>query len=516
MSDSVQKMALTGLDLVVIAVYFASLFLLGVWMSRRQTSEEVYFLGGRKMPWFLAGVSIIAGMLSTLTFLSTPGEFIGHGVGYFSELFSYFLVIPVVNGIIIPFLMRLPVSSVYDYLERRYGPSVRTLGAAIFVLMRLFWMGLIFYTVSFAVNSMTGWPVEWIITVVGIITVFYTSLGGLGAVIWSDFAQFVLLFGGALFIPCYVWYSTATGPLGWWETFSAAGRADVPVFSFDFTVRVTLVGMLLEGFLWNICTHSSDQIAVQRYLSTPSAAAAKRSVWVFSLCAIAMTGLLMVGGLALFYFYFHESGLPLADYQRTVAGSQGDKLMMRFIVQRLPSGVAGAMLAAIMASAMSCLSAGMNSVSTVVTTDFFERFLWRGRRPEGLNLAKLVAAMAGVACMGLGLLVAELMRAVDWNLVEMIQRINHLFVAPIGALFFSGIIFRRVGAAAAWLGFLCGVATAVVVSFSRQIFDMEHGIAFAWIMPAAFVVSLGVSFLTGFLFRRPTEAQLASMYRGSR
>ena len=127
-----------------------------MWMSRRQTSEEVYFLGGRKMPWFLAGVSIIAGMLSTLTFLSTPGEFIGHGVGYFSELLAYFLVIPVVNGIIIPFLMRLPVSSVYDYLERRYGPSVRALGAAIFVLMRLFWMGLIFYTVSFAVNGMTG------------------------------------------------------------------------------------------------------------------------------------------------------------------------------------------------------------------------------------------------------------------------------------------------------------------------------------------------------------------------
>ena len=117
--------------------------------------------------------------------------------------------------------------------------------------------------------------------------------------------------------------------------------------------------------------------------------------------------------------------------------------------------------------------------------------------------------------MGLGLLVSELMRAVDWNLVEMIQRINHLFVAPIGALFFAGIIFRRVGAAAAWLGFVSGVVTAFVVSFSKQIFDMERGIAFAWIMPAAFVVSLSVSFLTGFLFRPPTDEQLASMYRGS-
>jgi uncharacterized sodium:solute symporter family permease YidK len=118
--------------------------------------------------------------------------------------------------------------------------------------------------------------------------------------------------------------------------------------------------------------------------------------------------------------------------------------------------------------------------------------------------------------MGLGLLVAEVMRIVDWNLVEMIQRINHLFVAPIGALFFAGIIFRRVGAQAAWLGFLCGVATAVVVSFSKQIFDMQNGIAFAWIMPAAFVVSLAVSFVTGLLFKRPTEEQLASMYRGSK
>src|SRR5260221_12892342 len=132
-----------NLDVGIIVFYFVALFALGIYTSRRQKSEEPYFLGGRQTSWFLAGVSVIASLLSTLTYLSTPGEMIGHGAGYFSSLIAQVAVIPAVTMIIIPALMRLKVTSVYDCLERRFGLSARMTGAIVFLVTRLLWIGLI-------------------------------------------------------------------------------------------------------------------------------------------------------------------------------------------------------------------------------------------------------------------------------------------------------------------------------------------------------------------------------------
>lgn len=505
---------LSDLDLAVVAAYFVGLFLLGIYTSRRQKSEEAYFLGGRKTPWFLAGVSIIASLLSTLTYLSTPGEMIGHGIGYFLSLFSLIAVIPAVTLIIIPALMRLRVTSVYDCLERRYGISARMTGASIFLITRLLWVGLIIYAASDAVHAMTGWQLEWVVFLIGLVTIFYTAVGGLEAVIWADVAQFTLLFGGAMLIPISIALRTGVGPVGWWSVFGKERPCEAPFFSWDPTVRLTVVGILLESFLWNFCTHGSDQIAAQRYLSTPSAQSARRSVWVFSLCSLFVTVLLAVCGMSIFYFYFSRPDAPMTLAQ---ISQDADKLMPRFIANELPTGVSGLMLAALLASAMSCLSSGINSISTVVISDFVHRF--NPNRKEGveLTLAKVLVAAAGVCGIGIALLVNAIMTeqaksAHPWHLVDLIARINHLFVAPLGVLFLVGILSRRVGTVAALLGFWLGVLSAILVSLSAELFGMENPVAFTWIMPTAFVVSLVSSYGLGFLFKAPQESQLIGLY----
>jgi SSS family solute:Na+ symporter len=511
-------MYLGAADYIALAAYAGGLVILGIATGHRQRSQETYFVGERRTSWLLAGISVLATLLSTLTFLSTPGEMIRYGIGYFSSLLAFVFIIPLVNWILIPFLMRLPVSSVYDCLERRYDVSVRTLGAGVFVLMRLVWIGLIFYTASFAAVEMTGWDMRLVVLAMAGVTTFYTTLGGLQAVIWSDLVQF--LFGGAAFIPFYVALETGSTPADWCEVFSAAGRASVPLWScnpdaaglgrfFDPTVRISVVGIMLTTLVWNICTHGADQVAAQRYLSTPSAAAARRSVWVFSLLNVGTILLLMVCGLALFYFNYARSGLTPVEFQALIA-PQADKVVPRFIVEELHYGMAGLMLAAILAAAMSSLSSGINSIAAVTVTDFFQRLGRRDGDQGDLRLARLASVLAGCLGAGLALGVHALMQSTRWNLVELIERVNHLLLAPLGALFLAGILIRRVGTAAAWLGFFAGAATSVLVSFAQEIFGLRSGISFMWIMPAALVVSVAVSYLSSFLFAPPTPDQLAA------
>lgn len=504
-------MHLQPLDFAVIGGYFVGLFLLGLFLKDQKTSDD-YFLAGRRASSLLAGISVFATLFSTMSYLALPGETIRHGIGFFSSLFAFVFIIPAVVYVIIPSLMRLPVTSVYEYLEKRFDPSVRRLGAWVFVVIRLVWMGLILYTASRAIGPMTGWSLPTLVLVMGVVTVCYTTMGGMKAVIWSDFAQFVILFGGALFIPSYIAYQTASGPAEWWSAFSSAERSQVPVLSLDPTVRTTIIGMMLEMFVWNVCTHGADQVAAQRYLSTPSAAAAQRSFIIFSLANVGVLSLLMVVGIALFFFRFQSSGAPLGVFQYDIA-VHADDVLPQFLAAELPAGASGLMLAALLAAAMSSLSSGINSISAVVVSDLLPS-RWAPRRAEpGLTTSRTLAAIAGTISIVGALTIIHLMSAKpDWNLVDLLERINHLFVAPLAAMFFAGIFFRHVGAAAVIISFLAGVLVSLVISFSEWLFG--YTISFMWIMPGSLLVSLLVAYLFGWCFPPPTGDQLAALYRG--
>ena len=339
-------MQLTTLDLVVVVVYMALLSGIGIYFSRRQTSREEYLLGGRSMHWMLLGGSMMATLLSTITFLSVPGEMMRYGIAYLSGIIAMPLFVPVANRVLIPVLRRLPITSVYEYLEKRFDVSFRSLASFLFVLRTIIWMGLIIYTCSFAVAQITGWDLYFTIIATGLVTTFYTTAGGLRTVVWTDNLQLMILLGGALAIPVLIGFSLGSGPATWWQTFSEAGRTEIQTFSWDLTVRITVVGIVMGNFFWNICTLGGDQVAVQRYLSCPDLSAARKSVWMFAGFNFAVMLALLFCGLSLFAFYASQSSAPVQAFQEEIA-ARADRVMPIFIVEELPAGVSGLLLAAL-------------------------------------------------------------------------------------------------------------------------------------------------------------------------
>ena len=496
-------MFLHPLDVLVLVAYFVGLLSIGFFFAKKQTSQEMYFLGGRRIPWFLAGASVFATLLSTISYIAIPGEMIRYGVGFFTNLFAFVLIIPVVNYLIIPTLMDLPDTSVYDYLGRRFSQMTRLLGVAVFVLMRLTWMGLILYTGCLAVSKMTGWNVATLVLVMGSVTVLYTTLGGMSAVVWSDLMQSIVLLSGAILVPVYVAWVTGVGPVGWWNVFSSADRASVPLFSLDPTERITSVGSMLSLFIWHVCTHSADQVAAQRYLSTSSLTEARRSFWFFSLVTIILVLLLMVCAVGLFYFEYQMSNVSIDEYQQDIV-QRADDVFPRFIAEQLPVGLSGLLLAAILAAAMSSLSSGVNSIAAVLSTGVLSGTSRGDRNDRGLGRPFILTFLAGSLGMVVALVVNYLMQVSDWNLVTLMERTN-LFAAPLGAIFLGGIWFRRLDSVSVLIGFVCSLSTGVLISFSGPLFGYE--ISFMWIMPAAFCIGISVSVIVSRLTKYVNPSQ---------
>ena len=502
-------MHLTLWDLAVIIAYMGLLSGIGFHFSRRQKSRDEYFLGSRQMNWILVGGSIMATLVSTITYLNTTGEMIRYGIGYFANLLVVPLIVPVVNRVIIPVFARMPITSAYEYLEKRFDGGTRSLASVIFVFRSLIWGGLIIYTASFAVAEMTGWGIYVTILLMGVSTTVYTTAGGLRTVIWTDNIQLWILFGGALAIPVFVGFAIGTGPAGWWEVFSQAGHAQIRTFSWDPTVRVTAIGSMLSYFLWNVCTQGSDQVAVQRYLSTPTLEAARKSVWMYAFFKFMLTACLLVCGLALFAYYADRSGLPVQQFQQQIA-PRADKVMPQFIVQVLPPGVSGLLLAALLAAAMSSLSSAINSISSVVSSDFLGRLRPKAST-DALGLEKLVSLAAGVIAVTAGLGIAAALHHVDWNLVELSNRVNTVFVGPMGVFFFAGILLRRVGTKAVIAGFLVGAFMSIFSSFGKELFGLEKSISFMWVVPSGFVFGMAAAFAASYVFRPPAEERIRSL-----
>ena len=500
-------MHLTALDIAVIVAYMVGLALIGIHFSRTQTSRDEYFLGDRKVPWFLAGGSVLATILSTISYLSVPGEIIRYGFAYCFGLIVAPLVIPIVNRILIPTIAGLPITSAYEYLERRFNTGIGNMASVIFVLKALIWSGIIIYTASFAFAEISGFNIFWVIVFLGITTTFYTSVGGFRTVIWTDNIQLWILLTGAILIPFYVFFLIGSGPTQWWDTFSQAGRAEMQVFSFDPTVRITIIGIMINIFAWNVCANGGDQVAIQRYLSTPDVKSAKRSVWVYAWSNFILYSTLAICGLSLFAYYAHVSGLPVQQFQEQIA-PEGDRLMPRFIAQQLPSGVSGLLMAALLAAAMSSLSSAINSVSGVLMKHFLGG---QDGEQKGLSIDKKVAFLAGVMGIGIASVIATVMQTSDWNILDLSGRVNDVLTGPVAVLFFAGILFPRVGRQAVMLGFLFAVASSLFVSFGKEWFGLEEAISWMWGIPFSFVLGLTCTKLLGAFFAPPPEERVKGL-----
>ncbi|MCH2202764.1 MAG: sodium/solute symporter [Fuerstiella sp.] len=495
MSDPGSATGLDWLDVIVVGVYIGLVLGIGWYYGRQQRNTDEYFVGNRGMNSTLVGISMYATLFSTITYLSTPGEYLSKGPVIFCTLFSIPIVYFLVGYWIIPVYMKHRVTSAYELLEDRLGVKVRLLAAGLFILIRLAWMSLLIYLPAISILEMLGLEEKWLPAVVfttGGVAIVYASIGGLRAVVVTDLFQFLLLFGGAILVIATVTFNF--GGFDWFPTSWQPGWDRQPLFSTDPNVRVTVFGTILGGVLWWLCTAGSDQTAIQRFMSTGSAAAARRSFLINSCAGASVALLLALVGFSLLGFYqAHPEFLP--DGQSIEESA--DKLFPSYLARRLPGGVAGLVLAALFAAAMSSLDSGVNSISAVTLTDFVDRC-----RSRPLTEKQRILAARSLA-FGIGLIVvcvsSFVIKHVPGNFMEITNRVSNLLISPLFLPFFMAIFVPFSTAKGAIAAMISSSAAAIVVAYWKPlvatlgiepVFFKE--ISFQWIQPCALVTGIAV------------------------
>lgn len=490
---------LEPLDYAAVGFYLLLTFGIALWFGSRQKTTEDFFVGGRRMPWMAVGLSIIATLFSTLSYLGVPGEMIKQGIG----LFVGYLAVPFsflfVSYLLIPFFMRLRLTSAYEYLERRFSRSVRLVGATLFILLRLGWMSMVVYAASMALGMVVGdlkWlpgsDLYWWIGVIGLVAAVYTAIGGIQAVIWVDVLQCILLLAGVLMAIGYVMAVDGTGPVDWWRIAGEnTARHTAPVlFTTDLTERNIIVFILVNVFFWNICTHGSDQVVLQRYFSTASLKAARRSLLTSVCVDVTMACLMSLAGLALLAFYLRHMAL-LPDGETAVG--MADKLFPHFLGHQLPAGCAGLIISAFLCDAIQTLESGVNAITAVVAKDLLSRQL----KPEEVESGQLHAARRLTLFITLfvaaaAFCVAYLQETYKLSLVDMMPKFFNMFVGPLAAMFFVGMFFPRATTRSVLPAVALGIAVSLIWSWWE---------AFASVWPAWGAI-LGKNELGH--FKRPT------------
>jgi SSS family solute:Na+ symporter len=468
------------LDWIVLLVYALGMLGIGWWYSSSESVDE-YMLGGREMKPWAVGISLFATLMSTLTYLAFPGEIIRHGPMYLSSILAFPLIYAVVGRYLIPHIMRLKVSSAYEILELRLVLSVRLLGSGIFLVLRLLWMALIVYATSKAVlvplMGLNESATPWVCVVLAAVTIVYTSMGGLQAVVVTDVVQtFIMLIGAILSL---ILITRNLGGVGQWWPQEWSSHWDDPSFFFAPDSRVSLGMAILSTFVWYVCTAGSDQMAIQRYLSTRDATAARKMFGISLICETFVELLLAALGLALFaYFHAHPEMLPAG---KTLAES-ADQLLPKFIVEVLPAGISGLVVAGILSAAMDSLSSGINSSSLVVTNDWLDRFKTEKLSPAAeVRRAKVVSWILGLVV----ILISVPAGYVPGNLLELCFKIVNLMTAPLFTLFFLAMFVRWATVLGAWTGAIAGTLVAVEIAYIGT-----FGLSFIWITPVSLVTGI--------------------------
>ena len=470
------------LNYVVLIVYLASLVLMGVWFSRRMKSTEDFFKAGQRIPWWAAGVSIFGTQLSAITFMAIPAKTYTTDWRLLVANLMIIAAAPFVVYYFLPFFRRLNVTTAYEYLEQRFNRPIRLLASGMFILMQFGRIGIVLLLPSIALSVVTGIDVTGCILTMGVLCILYTVLGGIEAVIWTDVLQVVVLIGGAVLCLILIPNSIAGGWNEMIELGESGNRFRLLDFRWDWK-EPTFFVIMFGAFGQNLISYGSDQVVIQRYLTTRDEATARRSIWSAALMAIPASLLFFMIGSALFaYFKTHPDQLDPGL-------QQVDAIFPHFIVNCLPAGIAGLVIAAVFAAAMSSLDSSMNSVAAAVTADFYRRENNRGTTAE-LWIARMITVLVGVCGMSFAIWMS---RQPDIkSLWDEFAGYLGLFGGGLCGLFLLAIFTQRTSAAAA--------LTGLVVSGVVQVALRNAGAVNPWLYSATgiatcFVVGCSVSFL---------------------
>jgi len=474
---------LPAIDLAVVAAYLAAMVLLGAWFSRRNKSAEQFTKASGAMPGWAVGISLYATFLSSNTFMGVPGKAFGGNWNAFVFSLSMPLAAWAAVKYFVPFYRAAGGVSAYAHLEQRFGPWARSYAVVCFLLTQLARMGSIFFGIALSLQALTGYGMATIMALTGACIVVYTVLGGMEAVIWTEVAQGVLLTVGGLLILCLVLAGTDGGAAAVVDIGRAGHKFDLGSFAPDFTASTFWV-ILLYGFFINLNNFGMDQNYVQRYHTAISAKQAARSVWLCVKLYIPISLLFFAIGTGLYAHYAQHpartetirmqaaaerlpTGAPHEAIERLAAtlspADYGDKVLPHFMVERIPTGLLGLVISAIMAAAMSTISSGMNASATVFTEDIYKRHI-RPTASTGRTLRVLFATTAVFGVLGIAAGIGMIgIRSV----LDLWWRLSGIFAGGMLGLFLLGMIAKKARSADAALAMTAGVLAILWMTFSH-------------------------------------------------
>lgn len=491
-------MAIGTVDLTILIVYLAGTVAFGLWMGRGQRSATDYLLGGRDLPWPVLLLSIVATETSTATFLSVPGIAYGGGLGGSGDLRYLQLPIGYVVGrtiaafVLLPLYFRGELFTAYDVLKTRSGPAVRTLASGLFLVTRTLADGLRLYLTALVLQVMFGWSLATAVLAVGAVTVVYTVIGGIKAVVWTDAIQFAVYMLGAG-ASLWVLGDSLDGGLG-----GMLGDAEVAgrLSTFDFATpfggeaaafwasQYTFWAGLIGGAVLSIGSHGVDQLIVQRYLSARSLKDAQKALLWSGPVVLLQFAFFLVLGLGLSAFY--------AAHPPATAFAKSDRVFAHFIVNHLPAGLVGVVLGAVFSAAMSTLSSSLSASASALVNDFVLPLT--GHRPDQ-PFALRSARYATLAFAGLQIAVGTSGLGGADAVVNQVLGIATITTGVILGLFVLAMLPRR-SPRASLAGLVAGLVATAAVVFALPALDWQ----LAW--PWYGIVSCGSTIAVGWLVAR--------------
>ena len=471
------------LDIAIIGLYLLAMMGVGVYFARKGKTADSFTKASGQIPGWAIGLSLFGTFLSSNTFLGVPGKAFGSNWNSYVFSLSLPLAAWIAARYFVPFYRRIGGVSAYEHLEHRFGAWARTYAVVCFLLTQMARTGSIFFGIALSLQALTGYDMAMIMLVTGVCVTFYTVLGGIEAVIWTDVMQSILLIFGALLVLVLV----LMGIPGGVSTVIEAGMQDdkfsLGSFAPDFT-SATFWTILLYGLFINLNNFGIDQNYVQRYHTARNEEEAHRSLWLSVKVYVPVSLVFFVIGTCLYvYAQVHPDWLEVIrmrvaserlpgvqdaarlsqEAASLTAADLGDKVMPHFIVTNIPVGLTGLLIAAILSAAMSTISSNLNSAATIFLVDLYQRYFNRTATPErSLKVLYLATAGAGL----LGTIVGISMIGVK-SILDVWWELSGIFAGGMLGLFVLGMASRRANNQAAFIAVIVGILIIIWLTFSK-------------------------------------------------
>jgi SSS family transporter len=477
-------MGLNRVDFLIIALYLAGITLFGLRFRKKQRSLRDYFLAGRDIPWWAISLSIVAAETSTLTIISVPGIAYDTNFTFLQLVMGYLVGRVVISFVLLPHYFRGDLFTAYELIERRFGRGLRSLTAGLFLLTRAAAEGVRVYAVSIVVSIALGTGEVTSIAIITALTLVYTFEGGLAAVIWTDVVQTAIYVGGTLVGLVTILHLV---PGGWAAIHAAAagaGKLQVFDFSANFWIPYTFWAGVIGGAFLTTASHGTDQLIVQRLLAARGqkqsvTALLSSGVWVFVQFA-----LFLIVGVMLWAYY----RVPSASFGRA------DRIYPTFIVSRMPHGISGLLIAAILAAAMSNLSAALNSLSSSSIMDFYVRFRPQSDERTKMRLSRVATLFWALLLFGLAVLSLNKVGRV----VEVGLQIASIAYGALLGVFMLGVLTRRANQRGAMVGMVFGFGVEIYLWLGTRV-------PWTWWVMIGTCVTFGVGYGVSYLLRESFE-----------